>query len=243
MDDRMQGIARRLDAGAEGVIAFGPFRLRAAQRRIEKDGTPVLLPARAFDILVALIEQAGTVVSKNELMTKVWPGVTVDEGSLRVHVAALRKALGDGEGGARYLSTVSGQGYCFVTQVSRADDARPSPIRPAPGQTHNLPARQLQMVGRDQTVDEIADKLTSRRFVTIVGPGGIGKTTVAVSAGHALLTEFAGRIHLIDLGAIRDADLVPQRCRIDTRAAGAIQRSLGQPRGILARQTDAIDHG
>src|SRR3954467_4640237 len=159
MDNRVQSIARRLDAdaAAAAVVAFGPFRLQAAQRRIEKDGNPVLLAARAFDILVALIERAGTVVSKNELITRVWPGVTVDESSLRVHVAALRKALGDGKAGARYLSTVSGQGYCFVGQLSSSADAQPVPITPALVQVHNLPARKLQMVGRDQTVEEISD--------------------------------------------------------------------------------------
>src|SRR6478735_1290507 len=106
MDDRVQGIARRLDAdpGVTGAVAFGPFLLQAAQRRIEKNGSPLQLSARAFDILVALIEQAGTVVSKDDLMTRVWPGVTVDEGSLRVHVAKLRRTLGDGEAGARYLT-------------------------------------------------------------------------------------------------------------------------------------------
>ncbi|MET0444692.1 MAG: winged helix-turn-helix domain-containing protein, partial [Pseudorhodoplanes sp.] len=158
---------------------------------------------------MTLIEQAGTVVSKNELLTRVWPGVNVDESSLRVHIAKLRRTLGDGEAGAKYLATVSGQGYCFVAEVSRLDGAKPSPVTPALAKTHNLPARQPQMVGRDETVDEISGRLTSKRFVTIVGSGGIGKTTVAVATGHALLTQFAGQVHFVDLGAIRDASLVP----------------------------------
>ena len=211
MVDRVQGIARRLDAnpGAAGALAFGPFLLQTAKRRIEKDGSPLQLSARAFDILVTLIEQAGTVVSKNELLTRVWPGVNVDESSLRVHIAKLRRTLGDGEAGAKYLATVSGQGYCFVAEVSRLDGAKPSSVAPAPAKTHNLPARQPQMVGRNETVDEISGRLMSKRFVTIVGSGGIGKTTVAVATGHALLTQFAGQVHFVDLGAIRDASLVP----------------------------------
>ena len=229
MDDRVQGIVRRLDAdpGVAGAVAFGPFLLQAAQRRIEKNGSPLQLSARAFDILVALIEQAGTVVSKDDLMTRVWPGVTIDEGSLRVHVAKLRRTLGDGEAGARYLTTVSGQGYCFVAEVSRPDRATSSPVRFALAEAHNLPARQLQMVGRDQTVDEISGKLTGKRFVTIVGPGGIGKTTVAVSAGHTLLAQFAGQVYFIDLGAIRDPALVP----------GIVASELGLP----ARSGDPSD--
>jgi hypothetical protein len=136
-----------------------------------------------------------------------------------VHVAKLRRTLGDGEAGARYLTTVSGQGYCFVAEVSRPDRATSSPVRFALAEAHNLPARQLQMVGRDQTVDEISGKLTGKRFVTIVGPGGIGKTTVAVSAGHTLLAQFAGQVYFIDLGAIRDPALVP----------GIVASELGLP--------------
>ena len=79
------------------MISFGPFRLYAAQRLIEREGVPLHLGGRALDIFIVLVEHAGEVVSKNDLMARVWPGVTVDEGSLRVHVAALRKALGDGE--------------------------------------------------------------------------------------------------------------------------------------------------
>jgi predicted ATPase/DNA-binding winged helix-turn-helix (wHTH) protein len=209
--DRARGVALQpgadLDAGE--IIAFGSFRLHVAQRRLEKNGAPILLPARAFDILLALVEQAGTTVSKTELMTKAWPGAAADERSLRVHVATLRRVLGDGESGVKYLSTVSGQGYCFVAPVSRPNDAAPPESRPVPQHGHNLPTRPLHMVGRDHTIDEITEKLTSRRFVTIVGSGGIGKTTVAVSTGHSLLTEFAGLVHFLDLGTIRDAALVP----------------------------------
>ena len=101
MDDRVQGIARRLDAdpGVAGVLAFGPFLLQVAQRRIEKDGSPLQLSARAFDILVTLVEQAGTVVSKDELMTRAWPGVTLTRAasgymspSFEGHLAMVRPA-------------------------------------------------------------------------------------------------------------------------------------------------------
>jgi predicted ATPase/DNA-binding winged helix-turn-helix (wHTH) protein len=200
------------DAGAVAgdVVSFGPFRLFAAQRLVERDGAPLHLGSRALDILIVLVEQAGKVVSKHDLMARVWPAVTVDEGSLRVHVASLRKALGDGEAGARYVTTLSGQGYCFVAPITRANAPGPSVAqRPMPDQPRHLPARLTRMVGRDQTVREISALLAAERFVTIVGPGGIGKTTVAVSVGHGLLTEFAGAVHFFDLGPINDPLLVP----------------------------------
>src|SRR3981189_3536759 len=116
------------DAGAVAgdVISFGPFRLFAAQRLVERAGIPLHLGGRALDILIVLTEQAGKVVSKHDLMARVWPGVTVDESSLRVHVASLRKALRDGKAGARYVTTLSGQGYCFVAPITRANAAGPS---------------------------------------------------------------------------------------------------------------------
>jgi predicted ATPase/DNA-binding winged helix-turn-helix (wHTH) protein len=192
------------------VISFGPFRLLARQRLIEKAGVPLHLGARALDILIVLVEHAGKVVNKNDLMARVWPDVTVDEGSLRVHVAALRKAMGDGEAGARYVTTLSGQGYCFVAPISRSSEPGPAMATNAkPAHAHNLPTRLTRMVGRDQTVREISDHLKTERFVTVAGPGGIGKTTVAVSVGHELLSEFDGAVHFFDLGPLNNPALVP----------------------------------
>src|SRR5882672_9405447 len=130
------------------VISFGPFRLFAARRLIERAGVPVHLGGRALDILIVLTEQAGKVVIKHDLMARVWPGVTVDEGSLRVHVASLRKVLGDGEAGVRYVTTLSGQGYCFVAPIARANALGPSVVqKPAPEQFSHLPTRLARMVG------------------------------------------------------------------------------------------------
>ncbi|WP_312016505.1 winged helix-turn-helix domain-containing protein [Bradyrhizobium liaoningense] len=192
---------------AQEIFVFGPFCLDALQRRIERNGSQIQLSARAFDILLTLIRQAGTVVSKSDLMASAWPDSSVDENSLRVHIAALRKALGDGHAGVRYLSTVSGQGYCFVGSVSGSDEVPPAPASPA--YANNLPAHPRQMVGREQTVQDISERLRALRFVTVVGPGGIGKTTAIVSVGYALLAEFAGQVHFVSLGETYDAALVP----------------------------------
>lgn len=158
---------------------------------------------------MALVEKGGSVVSKNDLLSKLWPGQTVDEGRLRVHVTSLRKALGDGKHGARYLSTVSGQGYSFVARVFLPDDAAKTSKRPGLKQVHNLPPLPAGIVGRDQTVHDLSLRLGNERFVSIVGPGGIGKTTVAVSTGHTLLDDFAGEVYFFDLGTLHDPGLVP----------------------------------
>ncbi len=107
------------------VIAFGHFRLRAAERLLEKDGVRLKVGSRALDILIALVERAPEVVSKRELLATVWPDLVVDEGSLRFHIAALRKVLGEGESGFRYVTNVAGRGYCFAAPIFRSDGKPP----------------------------------------------------------------------------------------------------------------------
>ena len=106
-------------------MSFGPFNLLANERLLTKEGVPVELGARALDILVVLTSSPNEIVSKKDLLSRVWPDVIVEEGSLRFHMNGLRKALGDGQGDARYITTLPGRGYCFVASVSRADPARP----------------------------------------------------------------------------------------------------------------------
>ncbi len=220
------------DPQTDQVISFGPFRLFAARRSIERAGAPVHVGGRALEILIALVEQAGKVVSKQDLMARVWPSATVDEGSLRVHVAALRKMLGDGEAGARYVTTLTGQGYCFVAPVTRSRSPGPSVVQgAAPDHPGNLPARLSRMVGRDEIVREISEQLKTERFVTVAGPGGIGKTTVAVSVGNELLAEFAGAVHFFDLGPLNDALLVPSSA---ASTLGLLVQSSDPTPGLIA---------
>src|SRR4029077_17610342 len=100
------------------LASFGPFRLFTAERQLKKGDDAVPLGGRALDTLIALVERAGEVVTQRELLSRVWPDVTVDEANLRVHIAGLRKVLGDGPEGARYIATVPGRGYCFVAPVT-----------------------------------------------------------------------------------------------------------------------------
>jgi predicted ATPase/DNA-binding winged helix-turn-helix (wHTH) protein len=191
------------------AILFGTFRLRVAQRLLENDGAPVHLGPRTLDILIALVERAGDAVSKQDLMARVWPDTTVDEGSLRFQVALLRKVLGEDGPDARYVTTLPGRGYCFVAPISHGSAPElPAAESPVAHPSYGLPARLTRMVGRDETVQRLSAQLASERFVTIVGPGGIGKTTVAVAAAHTLLADFAGAVCFFDLGPLSDPLLV-----------------------------------
>jgi len=193
------------------VASFGPFRLYMAERLLEKADEPLELGNRALDILITLVERAGEVVTHKELISRVWPDVIVEEANLRVHIAGLRKALGDGRDGARYVTTVTGRGYCLVAPVTRSASQRSAPqARPlVSDRLRQLPTRLTRMVGRDDTVRALSAQLMTRRFVSIVGPGGMGKTTVAVAIAHALIDDFEGAVFFVDLGALTDPGLVP----------------------------------
>src|ERR1041385_4338733 len=122
------------------AISFGPFRLLAKQRLLLEGEKPVRLGSRAFDILIALVERAGEVVGKEDLIARAWPRTFVEEANLKIQVSALRRVLGDGQGGHRYVLTVPGRGYKFVTAVGHGEPAGAGPpLRIAPAAVHNLP--------------------------------------------------------------------------------------------------------
>jgi predicted ATPase/DNA-binding winged helix-turn-helix (wHTH) protein len=190
------------------VISFGPFRLFPAERLIEKDGVPIHLGGRALDILVVLVERAGKVVTKSELLARVWQGVSVEEVALRVHIAKLRKALGDGD--ARYVTNVPCRGYCFTGAHERSSASlQASPVQVDPNSSRSSLPRLRRTIGRDEFVAKLARSVVEKRFVTIVGPGGIGKTTVAIAVAHKLLPSFGTAVRFIDLTPVQDARLVP----------------------------------
>jgi len=189
-------------------LSFGPFNLLVSERLLTRDGVPVDLGGRALDILIALISAPNEIVSKNDLMSRIWPDVTVEESSLRFHMSSLRKALGDGKDGARYITTIAGRGYCFVAPTSRTSAPREGvPIAAANFPHANLPSRLSRMVGRDDDVLKLSTHLSASRFVTIVGAGGVGKTTVAVAVAHHLVEAFAGFVLFVDLGMLSDPKL------------------------------------
>jgi predicted ATPase len=193
----------------EEAVIFGSFRLIPAQRMLLDDGEPLRLGSRAFDILVALVERAGETIPRDQLIARTWPDTVVEEGALRVHLAALRKALGDGRAGRRYIVNNPGRGYTFVAPVTRehtrADDAPADET----GAANNLPARLTRIIGRDDTISGLAAQLSRRRFLTIVGPGGIGKTTVALAAAAAVRASYKDGVWFVGLASLADPELVP----------------------------------
>ena len=198
--------AERMGSPSAMRVLFGPFELNIAERSLKKAGEVVPIGGRAFDILAALIDKAGEVVSKVDLIAKAWPDVIVEEGSLRVHLSALRKALGDGQFGTKCIENVQGRGYCFVVPIKRqADDYDQGNTSSG---VSNLPPALFRMIGRDHGVRDIRAMLKAQRLTTILGAGGIGKTTVALAVGHAVLADFAGQVFFVGLSAVKDKEQV-----------------------------------
>src|SRR6516165_7524333 len=130
-----EGGPMRRDTTHPRQFAFGPFRLLPTRQLLLEGDSPVRLGARARDLLIALVEQAGEVITKEALNARLWPNIVVEEATLRVHVAALRKALRDGQEGQRYIANIAGRGYAFVGEVAATDEPDPAadvPTEPMP---------------------------------------------------------------------------------------------------------------
>ena len=252
------------------ILSFGPFSLVVSERLLMRDGDPVGLGGRTLDMLIALVSRPNEIVLKRDLLAQVWPDVTVEEISLRFHIARLREALGDRVNGARYIITVPGRGYCFVAPISRsadrggklgtgasafpnsgfprmvghADDiaadrglmrtasghgyqftgdvctqpagsdesvvsgmvaARPTSTLPPT----NLPEPLSELIGRENEIGEILNLAAAHRLVTLTGPGGIGKTSVALALARELRPNFADGVWLAEFSPLTDPGLVP----------------------------------
>src|SRR5947199_10079879 len=192
------------------AIAFSPFRLLAAQRLLLEGDTPVRLGSRACDILAALVERAGEVVSKEELIARAWPQTFVEDANLKIQVGALRRALGDGQGGRRYIATIPGRGYNFVAPIRFEKPAEASSAATIASATaHNLPLAATRMIGREEVVATLVSRLSRERLLTIVGAGGIGKTTLALAVAERMIADYEHGVWLADLSPLGDPRLVP----------------------------------
>jgi predicted ATPase/DNA-binding winged helix-turn-helix (wHTH) protein len=214
------------------AFSFGPFRLRPGAHLLLDGETPVHIGARALDLLIVLVEHADRIVTKDELFARVWPGLVVDEGNIRTQMALLRKALRDGRDGARYLLTIPGRGYRFVGPLSTTDTSRRTETRSSVVQgACSLPTRLTRLIGRESAITDILGRLSRHRLVTIVGPGGIGKTSVALAAAEEAASSYTDGVHLVDCGPLTGTSLVPQK----VAATLGLDSSVDDPtRGLAA---------
>jgi predicted ATPase/DNA-binding winged helix-turn-helix (wHTH) protein len=194
-------------------VGFGRFRVLPHRREIIADGKPIKLGVRAFDILMALIEARGAVVTKTAVMARVWPGRIVEENNLQSHISALRAALGPDRDLVR---TVSGHGYQFIGEIqawSDGDDQRaglgPEEVESGALPPTNVPEPVSELIGRDDELAEVVNLMGAHRLVTLTGAGGIGKTRLAVALARELRPHFADGVWLAQFSPLADPKLVP----------------------------------
>src|SRR5215471_9231077 len=201
--------------GAPTSFEFGRFRILPRDREVLADGRPVQLGGRAFDVLVALIEANGAVVSKGELMRRVWPDRIVEENNLHAQIKTLRKAFS----GDDVIRTIVGRGYQFKADIRVSDTNRGAPPGSGPRSDvpvsmrarTNLPAHTSELIGREEQIEELTRLVADHRFVTLTGPGGIGKTSLAIEVARQLLPQFADGIWIAELASLSDPQLVPAK--------------------------------
>jgi predicted ATPase/DNA-binding winged helix-turn-helix (wHTH) protein len=199
---------------APAFVEFGRFRVVPHRRELLADGRPIKLGGRDFDLLLALLDVPGAVISKEELMSRVWAGRIVEENSLQGTIAALRRAFGSDRD---LIRTVAGRGYQFTgeTRVRSAADSERSVVGPV--ETLAKPIRALtnlrepvsELIGREAELAEVMDLVTTQRLVTLIGEGGIGKTRLGLEVARHLLPEFPDGVRVAELAPLTDAGLVP----------------------------------
>ncbi|MGI4764384.1 MAG: winged helix-turn-helix domain-containing protein, partial [Janthinobacterium lividum] len=221
-----------VEQAGDREVRFGPFRVVPSRRLIEDAGAPLRLGSRAQNMLFALIERPGEVVSKADLLSKVWPDTFVDEANLKVQVAALRRALGDGQDGRRYIVNVPGLGYSFVAPIATSSAESSAEVVAS---ASDLPVIASRMIGRSEVVPILSDMLRRYRFVSIVGPGGIGKTTVALATAESASASRQLQIHYVDLSTVADMHLVSASVAL---ALGVGLRSEDPVEDLIARLRD-----
>jgi predicted ATPase/DNA-binding winged helix-turn-helix (wHTH) protein len=208
------------------VYKSGEWEVDLARRELRVRGIPVPIGGRAFEIIEVLVQSAGELVTKNDLMGRVWPGAIVEDNTLQFHISAIRKALGPDRG---ILKTASGRGYRLLgawkfrqESTSSVDSIDLEPVRsPAEPFQTNLPAAASDLVGRTIAVQHLRDLLSAYRVVTLTGPGGIGKTKLALEVARGLFPSFEGDIRLVELVSLSDPGLVP------SAVAGGLGLKLG----------------
>ncbi len=192
-------------AHADEPLRFGHFELHPAERLLRVDGRPADVGGRAFDLLLALAQRCERLVTKQELLDLVWPGLVVEEHNIATQISSLRKLLG-----ASAIATLPGRGYRLTAAQQAAPAATTAPA--APPRHNNLPDQRTRFIGRDAALAGLARLLPATRLMTLTGIGGCGKTRLALQFAQQQLAAFADGVWFVDLAPLKDGDRVTATC-------------------------------
>lgn len=201
-------------SGQNLVFEYGQWQIDLGRRELLSNGVAVPIGARAFEIIELLVQSANQLVTKNDLMDRIWPGATVGENTLQVHISAIRKALGPDRA---ILATASGRGYRLLgnwtlRRLGSGTALVSSPLMREPEAapvSNNLPLNVGRLIGRDAAARRVRDMVSAYRIVTLTGPGGIGKTSLAIEASRGLVADFDSGGCFVEFASLSNPDLVP----------------------------------
>jgi predicted ATPase/DNA-binding winged helix-turn-helix (wHTH) protein len=200
-------------ASANLVYAYEQWEIDLGRRELRSRGIPVPLGGRAFEVVTVLVQSATELVTKDHMMERVWPGAVVGDGTLHVHISAVRKALGPDRA---MLRTVSGRGYRLLgSWTPQRREGTVAPVYSSPTRTsgappaNNFPPLITRLIGRAAACQSVRDLVSAYRVVTLTGPGGIGKTSLAIKAVRYLLPDFEDGGWIVELASLSDPGLVP----------------------------------
>jgi len=245
----IDSLPRMPKQGRHLVYEFGGWEVDLARRELRTRGHPVPLGSRAFQVFAALVESAGKLVTKDELMARVWPGAIVEENTLEVHVSAVRKALGPDR---VTLKTSFGRGYrlhgnwTIRQEDPLADSDLPElPRMPTKPFLTNVAEAASEVIGRASAVEQLRAILCAYRMITLTGPGGIGKTTLALEIARSLFPTFNGDCWLVDVVSLSDPGLVPSmvagvlglKLEGDEISSESVARAIGGKKLLLILDT------
>jgi predicted ATPase/DNA-binding winged helix-turn-helix (wHTH) protein len=217
---------------ANGTVRFGAYAFHRQQRLLSKAGWPVPLGGRALDILAVLLEAPGQFISKATLIERVWPCSVVEESNLRVHIAALRRAL-DGQ---RCILNDPQRGYCFIAPVhGELSSQLPR---------HNLATRLSPVMGRDELLGVLVRSLSGQRLMTLTGCAGVGKSTLALALAERVLPRYRAGVWWVDLATVQAPTMLLQHLAtvlhlVPTRSPVELCRQLAGRQLLLV--LDGVD--
>jgi non-specific serine/threonine protein kinase len=216
----------------QSIYRSGECEIDLAQGELRIRGASVRLGGLAFDLLTVLAEAANELVTRDQLIKRLWPDTTVGEGALDFHISAIRKALGAHR---TIIKTISGRGYCLLGTWTRETIDRPPlpPASPSAGGATNLPSSAHDLVGRSGSFEYLQQACSAYRMVTLTGPGGIGKTSLAIELARRLLRGFDDGVWLVELGSLADPNLVP----------AAVTEAIGLPSGMGPQSAESVARG
>lgn len=239
--------------GADAIYAFEGFRLSPGRCLLTYRDRPVTIGSRAIGILATMVERPCELIGKEELLAAVWPEIHVHESNIKVNVSGLRRALRAVSGRDDFIKTIPGRGYLFTASVTRSEAPAPAKVGAPPAAPGEPP-----IFGRERDLERVHRSVAAQRATTIVGAGGVGKTTVARAAASAMGRSFPDGVHYADLSKVHDGDFVGAvvaaavgiaeigRNVLDDIAASLAERRallvLDNCEHVLAAAATAVDH-